>query len=82
MDLTEIVNLIHVRQYLANTMGNPVLDRKTVSEMNNLLLLIDKKIVHILTYDGKFKEYVGYGELKQVIKDAATITNIKSGLKK
>jgi len=79
VDLTEITNLIQIRQYLSNTMGNPTLDRATVTEMNNTLLMLDKKIVALLQTPA-FKDYIDYSSVKDAIKEAAKITNIKSGL--
>lgn len=80
MELKEITDLIQIRKYLSDTMGNPILDRTTVREMNNTLLLIDKKIVSLLSND-IFRKYIGYADIKKVIEEAARITNIKSGIK-
>jgi hypothetical protein len=79
--LKEISDLVQIRQYLANTMGNPVLDRATVTIMNNTLLLLDKKIVGLLQ-SSSFQNYIGYEYVKQAVEEAARITNIKSGMKK
>lgn len=76
----QITNLIQIRQYLSNTMGNPVLDKKTVNEMNNTLLLIDKKIVRLLQ-SKQFKEYIGYDDVRKVVEEAARTTNIRYGMK-
>lgn len=81
MELKELTDLISIRQYIVSSMGNPVFDRQTVTEMNNILLLIDKKIVSILK-GSEFKEYIGYADVRKAIEDAARITNIKSGLKR
>lgn len=80
-DFDEITNLIQIRQYLSNTMGNPVLDKKTVNEMNNILLLMDKKIVDLLQ-SKQFKEYIGYNDVRKVVEEAARTTNIRYGMKK
>ena len=81
MDLKELTDLIAVRQYVVNSTANPAIDRETVSYMNGILILIDKKIVTLLK-SKDFKEYIDYQNVRQAIEDVARITNIKSGLKK
>lgn len=81
MDLKEISNLIEIRQYVVNATSNPAIDRSTVTTMNGMLILIDKKIINILQSD-EFKEYIGYKDVRKAIEEVARITNIKSGLKK
>ncbi len=80
VEIKEITDLIQIRQYLSNTMGNPVLDKPTVNEMNNTLILIDKKIVGLLKTES-FKEYIGYEDVRKVVEEAARTTNIKFGMK-
>jgi len=80
LDFTEITDLINIRQYVVNSVGNPTIDRATVSYLNGVLLLLDKKIVGMLQSDS-FKDYINYGDVKKAIMDVARITNIKSGLK-
>ena len=81
MDLQELVDLIAIRQYVVNSTANPAIDRATVNFANGALLLIDRKIFSILQ-GTEFKKYINYGDVEQAKRDAATITNIKSGLKK
>lgn len=81
MDLKELTDLIHIRQYVINARENPTLDKPTVTAMNGTLLLLDKKIINILTSES-FKEYIGYVDLNKAIQEAARITNIKSGMVK
>jgi hypothetical protein len=81
MDLQELINLITVRGYVVNSVNNASIDRGTVNTLNNILILLDKKIVGILT-DTEFKEYVGYADVRKAIEDVVRITNIKSGIKK
>lgn len=80
MDLTELVNLITIRQYVVNSTGNSSIDRATVNFMNGALLMIDKKIVAILQSDD-FKEYVNYGDVRKAIEDVAKLNDIKSGIR-
>lgn len=79
-DLDELVQLITVRQYIVNSTANPAIDRTTVTYMNDLLLLTDKKIIALLSSQN-FKDYIDYKNYKQAREDVAKITNIKSGLK-
>ena len=81
MDLKEITDLIAIRQYVVNSTGNPAINRETVSYMNGVLILNDKKIVDLLKGQ-EFKEYIDYQNVRQAIEDVVKITNIKSGLKK
>jgi len=77
--LEEITALTQIRKYLSETMGNPNWDRKIVNEMNNTLLLIDKKIVQLIQ-SSEFKDYVNYDNVKDVIKEAVKTNNIRSGI--
>lgn len=81
MDLTELNHLIVIRQYIVNATSNPAIDRATVTTMNGMLILIDKKILGLLQGD-EFKEYIGYKDVRKAIEEVARITNIKSGLKR
>lgn len=81
MDLTELVDLITVRQYVVNSTANSTLDRATVHVMNNTLLLLDRKIVSLLQGE-EFREYINYSDARKVIEETANITNIKSGLQR
>ena len=77
--IKEIISLIQIRKYLSDTMGNPTQNRKIVTEMNNTLLLIDKMIINLIQ-NPKFKDYINFEDIKNVIKEAANTNNIKSGL--
>lgn len=81
MDLTEITNLVNIRQYVVNSMSNPAVDRSTVHTLNGMLILLDNKIINILQSD-LFKEYIGYKDVRKAIEEVARITNIKSGIKR
>lgn len=81
MDLTEINNLIGVRNYVVNAMSNPAIDRATVNTLNGMLILIDNKIISLLQHDS-FKEYIGYKDVRKAIEEVARITNIRSGIKR
>lgn len=79
MDLEELIALIKIREYVINSIALPTIDRKTVNELNGILLLLDKKIIGLLTGDD-FKDYIGYKDVQQAKEAAARITNIYSGI--
>jgi hypothetical protein len=81
MDLSELVSLISIRQYVVNSTSNPAIDKATVNYMNNVLLMLDKKIVQLLQ-GNDFKEYINYKDIRGVIENVANINNIKSGLQR
>lgn len=81
MDFKELTDLIAIRQYVVDSTANPAIDRATISAMNGTLLLLDRKIISILT-SAEFKDYIGYQDVKKAIEDVRRITDIKSGLKK
>lgn len=80
MDFKEITDLISIRQYVVNSTALPAIDRKTVNELNGLLLLLDEKIIGILT-GADFKDYIGYKDVQAAKERAVSITNIYSGIK-
>ena len=80
MDLKELTDLIVIRQYVVNATALPAIERKTVTELNGILLLLDKKIIGILT-GNDFKEYVDYKNVQEAKEAAVRITNIYSGIK-
>lgn len=75
MDLNELTALINVKRYVADSVGIMAIDRKTVSVLNGILLLLDKKIIEILTSD-EFKEYIDYENVQAAKVAAVKITNI------
>jgi hypothetical protein len=74
MDLTELTQLITIRQYVANSVGNMQLDRPTANLMNGYLILVDKKILSLLQ-GSYFKEYINFDNMKQAVSEVAKITN-------
>jgi hypothetical protein len=79
MEFEELTSLINIRNYVINSIALPTIDRKTVNELNGMLLLLDKKIIGIITGD-EFKEYIGYKSVQEAKEAAARITNIYSGI--
>jgi hypothetical protein len=88
MNLDELTSLITVRDYVANSLNNNSVDRKTLSELGGMLLLLDKKIFGLLKKDD-FKKYIDFADVRQAIVDNRKITSgvfdeankIKSGIK-
>lgn len=80
MDFEELIALIEIRKYVVNSIALPAIDRKTVNELNGILLLLDNKIISILT-GSDFKDYIGYKDVQQAKEAAARITSIYSGIK-
>lgn len=81
MELKEIVDLITIRQYVANAVGNSSIDRATVNYMNNSLIMIDRKIINLLKED-EFKSYINYENVRQSIQEVRNLNDIKSSIKK
>ncbi len=79
MEFEELIGLIKIREYVINSIALPTIDRKTVNELNGILLLLDKKIIGLLTSED-FKDYIGYKNVQEAKEAAARITNIYSGI--
>ena len=79
MDFQELTDLIAIRQYVVNATNLPAIDRKTVNELTGILLLLDEKIIGLLT-GVDFKEYIGYADVQAAKLRAVAITNIYSGI--
>lgn len=79
MDLQELLDLIKIREYVRDNVSLPTIDRKTVTELNGILLLMDARIIGILT-GVEFKDYIGYKNVDEAKRNAAQITNIYSGI--
>lgn len=80
MEFDELTQLIFIRQYVVNATALPAIDRKTVNELNGILLLLDEKIIGILT-GPDFKDYIGFKDVQAAKERAANITSIYSGIK-
>lgn len=74
MILTEVVDLITIREYIVNTINNPVLSKEKVNELSGILILLDNKIVSILR-STQFKTYIEYDKVKEAIKEASQESN-------
>lgn len=74
MNFRELLDLIAIRNYVVNSVANPIFDRATVKELDGLLILLDKKISSILISDD-FKEYIGFAGLKKTLQDMKSMTD-------
>jgi len=81
MNLTEISELIQIRQYVANSIENYNIDRPTVNAMSGTLLLLDKKILNLLLGE-QFKKYIHFDEVTKVSEEVARFRDIKNGMNK
>ena len=81
MDFKELTDLINIRDYVANSMNLPSIDRATVNDLSGIYLLLDKKIISILL-GPEFKEYVSFKDAQQAKQQVANMNNIRSGIKK
>lgn len=79
MNLEELVNLIKIRDYIYSANYN--FERKSITYLNELQILLDKKILNLLESE-ETKEYLNHKDIKAVVQNIANINNIKSGLKK
>jgi len=68
MDLKELNDLITIREYTVNSTSNPNIDKKTIRQLDGILLLLDIKIVEMIT-SNDFKEYIGFNNLPETIKE-------------
>jgi len=79
MNLKEINDLINIRQYVYSSIHNSSIHRDNVNYLNGILILLDNKIINLLSQDD-FKEYIDYKNVKKAIEDVVQVTNIKSSL--
>jgi len=79
MDVSEISNLIQIRSYMAQAIQNYGIKKEVVSELNDMILMVDKLIIDNIT-SPQFKEKIGFSNLKEVKDDIIRRSNIKSGL--
>lgn len=81
MELKELSGLIAIRQYVVNMTAHPTLARKTINEMSDMLLLLDKKIIGIIV-GADFKEFVGYDDVQDVKMQAIKANDMHNGMKR
>ena len=51
MNISEITNLIKIKEYLSNAINNFSIDKSTVTELSKLIPVIDNKIISLLRSD-------------------------------
>jgi hypothetical protein len=57
MSLKELSELIQIRDYICNSLSNATLDKRTVSSLNSMMILLDNKIISLLHKDD-FKNFI------------------------
>lgn len=80
MDLQEITNLISIRNHMLNSINNFALARDIVSQLNEMLILLDRRIVDKLLGED-FKDYLDFKDVKKFVQEARKTSDIRSGLK-
>jgi hypothetical protein len=80
MDLQEITSLIAIRNHMISSINNYALKRDTVSQLNEMLILLDRRIVDKLL-GSEFKDFLGFEDAKKFVQEARENNNIRSGLK-
>lgn len=75
LNFQEISYLLKIREYIYSCIGNPRIEPKTVNYLNNCLLMIDKKIIGMLTAED-FKAYIDYDKCSEEI---LKLNKLKSG---
>lgn len=75
MNIKEINYLVTIRDYIYITINNPAFNRETVSELQEILGALDRKIVENLKAP-EFKELIGFVSKKKIVDNS-----IKSSLK-
>jgi hypothetical protein len=78
-NLKELTDLISIRQYVGNAIGLSAVKKETIRELDGMLLLLDQKIIGLLT-GAEFKNYIGYENVQQAKINAQQITNIYHGI--
>jgi hypothetical protein len=79
MDLKEISSLIEIKHYVQETINNYAIDKASITELQKMLVLIDKTIINKLL-GSEFKEFINFADANKAIREAAENNNIKSGL--
>lgn len=74
MKLSEIVNLIKIKEYVSDAVGLFSIEKQTIRELNDTLILIDKKIIELVT-SKEFKEYIDYDHVKEAKQEVLRISN-------
>lgn len=79
LKLKDISDLIKIREYVDVAINTFSIDKKKISSLNGMKILIDKRLVDALLSDD-FKTFIDFDNVKAAVQEAARITNIKSGM--
>jgi hypothetical protein len=80
MKTNEIVDLIQIRNYVANSINNHSIKRESVNQLNTTLILLDKMLVSELTGDN-FKQKINFENAENAVREVMQTTNIKYNMK-
>jgi hypothetical protein len=80
MKTNEIVDLIQIRNYVANSINNHSIKRESVNQLNTTLILLDKMLVSELTGDN-FKQKINFENAESAVREVMQTTNIKYNMK-
>lgn len=80
MTIADIAHLTQIRTYLVNAINNFNVPKTNIKQLNETLILLDKKLVEYLL-DDQFKSLIEFDNLETVMREATINNNIKSGLK-
>lgn len=77
--LQEIVDLITIRNYAANSVNNHSLKRDVTNQLNTTVILLDKILVEQLVSE-EFKSLVHFENASEIIKDVVKHTSLKGNM--
>ena len=78
MEIKDVSDLIHIRNYVYGAINNSALNKKVAHELNKIQILLDNTIVeHVLS--AEFKDLIGFDDVDAAVKEAAKNNNIKTG---
>lgn len=80
MDLSEITQLIEIRNYIVLATNNFNLMRGVSRELAKMLTLVDKRITEKLLSD-EFKAHIGFADADKAQAEAIEANNIRAGMK-
>ena len=79
IEIKDISDLIHIRNYVYGAINNSALHKTVAHELNKIQILLDNTIVeHILSVE--FKDLIGFEGVDAAVKEARANNNIKQGM--
>ena len=80
MNLSDITQLIEIRNYVVNAVNNFTLPKDSSNQLNKMLVMLDRRIVERLLSED-FKNLLGYEDLDKIMAEVIKNNNIKLGMK-